>query len=141
MTPDKAVELLSYHSGTHPDIHSPKWTQGFLGMLRPYKGQLLSENYHEVMSCIRCLAPALREEQALPRSPISSIWGICHLARAWGLAPGGMLRRSDLISKKDIATLEEWLNVISYTTMSLLERAETEVAFELYSRKPRFRES
>ena len=51
MTQDEAKEFLSFHSGRHSDIEHPKWENGFLGSLRPYKGILFEENFHEVIEC------------------------------------------------------------------------------------------
>ncbi|MFI5720567.1 hypothetical protein [Nocardia sp. NPDC051750] len=124
-----AAELLLFHSGTHPDIDDPRWEQGFLGMLRPYKG-LREENFHSVMSCLRVLAPTLQHD-SLDRSAVSSLWGICHLGRTWGVCPDGMLRRNDLISAADVQRLENWIDCISYAVLCLFEGA-TEEAFAEY---------
>lgn len=40
---DSAIEELSFHCGTHPDIDHPRWDAGFLQTLRPYRGQLDKE--------------------------------------------------------------------------------------------------
>jgi len=101
-------------------------------MLRPYKGHLVAENYHEVIACIRCLAPVLQNSETLPRGVVSSIWGICHLSRSWGVEPGGMLRSNKLIANEDVERLETWVETISYATMLLIDGADPETAFEFY---------
>ena len=37
MESDQAKELLSFHSCRNNDIHNPKWSEGFLGSLRPFR--------------------------------------------------------------------------------------------------------
>lgn len=54
MTLSQAKELLLIHAG-YPN--HPKTERGFLGSLRPFQGQLVEENFHEVMSALRVLEP------------------------------------------------------------------------------------
>ena len=130
MTYDEAVELLAYHSGSHPDIDHPKWRTGFLGMLRPYQGALIEANYREVIDCIMCVADRLQKDEAVDRRVVSSLWSICHLARLWGIDDDGMLRRNGLIKPADVALLERWVEAISYATMTLLDGSELEHALD-----------
>jgi len=62
MESDQAKELLSFHSCRNNDIHNPKWSEGFLGSLRPFRGELREENLIEVMECLK----ALKEEFLAP---------------------------------------------------------------------------
>jgi hypothetical protein len=103
---------------------------GFLGMLRPYKG-LREASFHEVMECIVALADELSAD-TVDRPTISALWGICHLARAWGLEEEGMLQRNALISARDVERLGEWIDCISYATMLLLDGGGLEAALEPY---------
>lgn len=83
------------------------------------------------MECLRVLEPELRT-QAIGRDLINGLWGICHLARAWGVHPDGMLRRNQLIAPEDVQRLEAWIDQISWTVFWLLDGADSETAFEAY---------
>ena len=131
LSPEEAKELLRFHSGRHEDVDHPKWESGFLGSLRPYRG-LNEQNYHEVMNCLNALAADLSESGALDREVIADIWGICHLGRAWGVEPRGMLRSNNLITPEDVERLESWIIQISYSAFCLLDGCGAEVAFEFY---------
>jgi hypothetical protein len=130
MSPDEARELLSFHCGANPNVDDPRWQNGFLSMLRPYKG-LREPVFHQVMDCVVALADELRGER-IDRGAISSLWGICHLGRAWGLEEGGMLRRNGLITDEDRSRLAEWIDCISYAVMMLLDGSTLEEALEPY---------
>jgi len=130
MTPEQARECLLFHSGAHPNTDDPRWSNGFVGMLRPYGG-LREENFHEVMACLRALEPELREKE-LSRELVSALWSICHLGRAWGVWPEGMLQQNDLIRTEDAKRLEGWIDQISATVFWLLEGADSETAFHDY---------
>ncbi len=135
MNAEAAELLLSYHSGRNPDVENPKWTGGFLGSLRPFRGSLTEENFHEVMACLRVLADDLGDGETLDRGVVSDLWGIVHLGRAWALAPGGMLRRNGLISQDDQERLGSWLETISYAVLMLLDGAGAEEVFGDYDRQ------
>jgi hypothetical protein len=83
MTIEEAIEELMFQSGSHPDFENERWTTGFLGQLRPFKGVLHEENYHLVRA-LKVLAPKLKDD-FIDKRIISSIWGICHLGRMWAL--------------------------------------------------------
>lgn len=135
MTKEEAKEVLMYHSFTHEDINNPKTENGFLGMLRPFRGELIEANYHEIMEAIKTLSDELETEDKIDKEIISALWGICHLGRAWGLHPDGMLRRNNLITQEQIQVLKGWIENISYATMSLLDGSGIEVAFEPYNER------
>lgn len=71
--------------------------------------------------CSRMLSPEIERGETIPRSVVSCLWGICHLGRAWGVHPDGMLRRNHLISDEDVRRLHEWIEKISYAVMLILE--------------------
>lgn len=104
---------------------------GFLGSLRPFQGHLIEQNYHEVMAALRVVAPSL-EQPDVDREVVRSLWGICHLARAWGVYPDGMLRSNGLIQPADVERLDDWVERISYATFVLLDGGGIDRAFELY---------
>ena len=132
MTKEEAKQILKYHSYTNEDVNHPKMEKGFLGMLRPFSGKLIEENYHEVIEAIRTLADELRNGDEVDREVISTIWGICHLSRSWALEKDGMLRRNNLINEEQIEQLEKWIESISYATMMILDGFDNATAFEFY---------
>ncbi|EEF60634.1 hypothetical protein [Pedosphaera parvula] len=131
MTIAEAKELLLMHSFAYSDVDHPKMKSGFLGSLRPFSGHLNEQNYHEVMAALLVLAPSL-EQPVVDREVVRSLWGICHLARAWGVYPDGMLRSNGLIQPADVERLDGWIEHISYATMVLLDGGGIDVAFEFY---------
>ncbi len=132
MTKEEAIELLKHHSFTHEDIDNPKSEKGFLGMLRPFKGELIEANFHELMEVISVLKDQLSKDN-IDREIMSNFWSICHLSQAWGIEQNGMLRQNNLISATQIESLSDWINCISYTIMNLLEGVPDKEAFELYT--------
>jgi len=130
MTTAEAHDLLLAHAGASPDPDHPKFTDGFLGMLRPYHG-LREHNFHEVMQALRTISPTL-QYAALDRELVSALWGICHFGRAWALETGSMLQRNGLITPADAGRLDEWLSIISYAVACLLDDSGVEEAFQPY---------
>lgn len=131
MTEKEALELLKYHSFVHQDTDSPKSEKGYLGMLRPFRGELYEENFHELMNILKILKERFRGD-SIDKQIISNFWSICHLSRAWGLEEGGMLKRNNLISDEQMELLSTWTDCISYAVMNLLEELPDEVTFEPY---------
>lgn len=130
MTEEEAIELLRHHSFTHKNYSHPKSENGFLGMLRPFKGELIESNFHELMSILKVLKDNFYKEN-IKRELVSSFWGICHLSKSWGIEKNGMLRRNNLITEKQVELLADWIDCLSYAIMNLLEGAGEE-AFEPY---------
>lgn len=134
LTRTEARELLLLHAfWDSRSAGHPKAAEGFLGSLRPYKGRLVEENFREVMGALRILAPEL-SGAAVDREVVGALWAICHLARTWGVEPGGMLRRNGLIGAADVETLAGWVDTLSYATMTLLNGSGEEEAFHAYDR-------
>ena len=132
MTSAEAKEMLLLHSFCDPrSAEHPKATGGFLGSLRPYSGHLVEENFREVMESLRVLAPEL-SGATVDRDVVGALWAMCHLARAWGVEPEGMLRRNALISAADVEILAGWVDTLSYATMCLLDGSGQEEAFHAY---------
>ena len=113
MTFDEARESLRFHDGSHPDIEDPRWEQGFLQSLRPYRG-LDEAAYLNLTACVDAVSDHLQHSGTLDRHVINSLWGICHFARAWALAEDGMLRQNKLITQADQEKLDGWITSISY---------------------------
>ncbi len=74
MTKEEAKEALMHHSFTHEDFEHKKSERGFLGALRPFKGNLKEENYHEVINAFKILAEDLRDIEKVDREVMSAIW-------------------------------------------------------------------
>lgn len=51
--------LLKCHAFSYDDLSHPKMQNGFTGSLRPFRGHLIEENFHELMEILRVLAPEL----------------------------------------------------------------------------------
>jgi hypothetical protein len=131
MTEEQAIEELMFHSGRHTDVHNDRWTNGFLGMLRPFNGYLIEENFHKIVASLVILSNKLNED-SIKNEIIASIWGICHLGRAWAVYPEGMLQSNNLIKAEQVKQIEHWIEHISYITFCLLDGCEEIVAFEYY---------
>jgi hypothetical protein len=132
MTPKEALDLLKHHSFAHDITNDPKIDEGFLGMLRPFRGDLYETNFHELMLILRVLQNNFRDE-TIDRQLISEFWGICHLSRSWGIEEDGMLRRNNLISEPQIKLLSTWIECISTTIFNLFEGLPEDDAFESYT--------
>lgn len=129
MNINEAKELLSFHSGRNNDIDNPKWENGFLGSLRPFRGKLHKENFDEVIECLRTLkgefsAPTI--EQGI----VSDIVSIMHLTRAWA-SPCGMLGSNHVLKQEQTKHLMAWVDIIETCFMYLLDDTEEE-AFRDY---------
>lgn len=124
-TREQAIEELTFHCGTNSNLDDPRWERGFLSMLRPYRG-LRQETYDHLVQCVRVLRTELASDDCIDRRIVNSLWGICHLARSWGLHPDGMLRRNGLITDEDQRWLEAWIEELSYDVMMLLDRGAPE---------------
>ena len=132
MTPLEAKKILSLHSGRDGDTDDPKWQRGFLGMLRPFNGELIETNFHEVIECLQVLSSELRSGEMIDRGVTSDIVGIVHLTRCWALEPDGMLRRNKLISEGDQVRLEKWIRIIEYAFMMTIDSNEPGETFAEY---------
>lgn len=130
MTKQQAIEELLFQSGRHTDVHNQRWINGFLGMLRPFQGELIEDNFHKIVKAISVLQEEFTKKE-VKNKIIASIWGICHLARAWAVYPNGMLQSNNLITKEQVDTIENWIEHISYITFCLLDGVG-EIAFEFY---------
>lgn len=131
MTEAEALDLVRHHSYTHEDIENPKTKTGFLGMLRPFTGRLYEANFIELMTALRVLSPQFKGP-VIDRELIAAYWNICHLGRAWGLEPEGMLQRNNLLTANQIKDLASWIDCLSDTVANLLDGADETLAFEAY---------
>ncbi len=133
MTNEEAKQILKYHSFQDEDIDHPKMTRGFLGMLRPFRGEIIEENFHEVMDAIKTLSKSFRNDKLIDKQVMSSLWGICHLTRSWAIDPDGMLQQNNLLTQEQIDLLEQWIETISYSTFCFLDGCDDQTALNFYS--------
>ena len=129
MDKNEARLLLSFHSGRNEDTANTKWTNGFLGVLRPFKNKLSEENFHEIMKCLKTLSEDF-ESKNIEQETISDLWAICHLGRAWALNENGILQSNNLLAQEQIQILDNWISMISYSVMNLLEGVKDEAFWE-----------
>lgn len=118
---DTAVEQLTFHCGSNPNIDDPRWESGFLQTLRPYRGTLNHDAWNSVLDCVDAVSPHLKTAPKLDRSVMNSLWGILHYSRSWALHPDGMLPRNGLISKEDQGTLSGWLDELGERIAFMLD--------------------
>ncbi|GGO04332.1 hypothetical protein [Saccharibacillus kuerlensis] len=131
MNREQAVERLKKHAFLQEDTEDAEAQNGFLGMLRPFQGELIEENFREVMEILDVLAEEL-EQDKLDRTILSCLWGICQYGRAWAVEPDGMLRSSELISDEQLKQMAQWIDMLSYAVTMLLEGGGREEAFWTY---------
>ena len=124
MDSKEAKELLSFHSARNSDVRHPKWENGFLGSLRPFRGELHQENFIEVIECLRVLKDELLAP-AIDRDLVFDIVGIIHSSRVWA-SPSGMLGSNQLLTEEQTRHLLAWVDIIESCFMFLLEHAEDE---------------
>lgn len=129
MDKETAKTLLSFHSGRNDDINNPKWKNGFLGSLRPFRGELIENNFFEVMECLRVLKDDLSKPM-VDKNIVSDVIAITYFTRCW-IDPEGMLGSNHLLSDNQTKDLMAWADIIDYCFMCLLDGAEEE-AFSLY---------
>lgn len=132
MSIEEAKERLTYHSGRNENVEDPKWVNGFLGSLRPFRGELIEDNFIEVMECMKVLQGEF-EQDKIDRNMLSDIVGITYLARTWA-APYGMLEANKLLSEEQTAKLNLWVDIIQEALMWLLDGAPEEafLTYEMY---------
>ena len=92
---------------------------GFLGSLRPFRGELYEENFFEVMECLKILKDEL-VKPAIEQEIVSDIVAIIHYTRVW-VSPYGMLGSNHLLTDEQTRHLIVWVDIIEACFMSLLE--------------------
>lgn len=120
-----AKTLLSDHAGGSNQT-------GFISCLRPYTG-LRDSNFHEVMHALLVVMQEHPREGPLDREIADSAWAICHTARICGTDPNAMLRRNDLITKKDLERLREWIHVIEHVVGGFISGVSVGIAVSKYA--------
>jgi len=81
------------------------------------------------MRCLKVLSDDFDSMQ-INQETVSDLWSICHLGRVWALDKDGMLRRNNLLTKEQVQIIDDWLNIISYAVMNLLDGNSEEAFLE-----------
>ena len=121
MNIELAKELLSFHSCRNENIDDPRWENGFLGILRPFQGELNEKNFIEIMECLKVLAPEIQKEN-IDKNIVSDIMNIIHFTRNW-VSEGGMLTRNSKLTAEQTKYLLAWIDIIETCFIYLLEDA------------------
>lgn len=116
MDTSDAVKTILAHAGQGS---GEKCRTGFLGSLRPFLG-IQVENFHEVMESIIACSAILQSESVRAVRLGAAIWDMCHQARVYGVDQRGLLRSNNLVTEEEVATLENYLDVIESATINLL---------------------
>lgn len=111
------LNRLSYHSGRNPDIDNDKWKNGYLGMLRPYRGKLFIDNFIEIMECLNELKDEFQKSE-IDRELLANINGIIHYSNMW-TENDGMLK--GILPEEQVILVRRWTAIISYCVICLLE--------------------
>lgn len=127
MTKVEAYTLLSFHSGRNDDIDNPKWTNGFLGSLRPFRGELNENNFIEIMDCLQTIADDFITE-SISQPLIYDIYNIIHLGRRWA-EDDSPLMSNRIMTDEQQKTLIRWVDIIQDCLFYLLNGDE-ESAFD-----------
>ncbi len=125
---------LSFHSGRNELVDDPRWENGFLGSLRPFKSiDAVEYNFHSIINCLKIIFPHIQRNNQLDKQLVSDISAIIHYGRTWGVNKDGMLRRNNLISLEEVHQLDQWLECISTVWCMILITEDESLAFEIYN--------
>lgn len=119
MTCEEAKLSLSFHSGRNSDIKNPKWINGFLGSLRKFNGDIIEENFIDVMKCLKILATEFSSD-IVDKNLLADIYGILYQTTVW-IQDGGLLSNIDCTVKNKI---KYWMQMYSYAIVLLLDYSE-----------------
>ena len=121
-----AKELLSFHSSRNSDVHNPKWSGGFLGSFRPFRGELCEDNFIEVMECLQALKDEF-ENAAVDREIAGDIVSMVHLTSARA-ATDGLLGGNGILTEEQTKQVLVWVDLMEGCLMYLLD-GDVEDAF------------
>lgn len=119
MTREEAKLSLSFHSGRNSDIKNPKWINGFLGSLRKFDGDIIEENFIDVMKCLKVLATDFASD-TIDKNLLADVYGILYYTTVW-IQEGGLLSDIDSEIKNKISY---WMQMYSYAIALLLDYSE-----------------
>lgn len=122
---EEAKRRLSFHSARNGELENPLWENGFVRLLRPFRGQThLETAFHEVVQIIHVLEDCLQEE-ALDKEMIANMWAIVHLGKSWG-------NNAEMFTAYELERIAYFAEQISYLVFCLLDGTDRETAFEMY---------
>lgn len=134
MNIEQAKEELSFHSGRNSNTEDRRWERGFLGSLRPYQSmELVESNFHDIITCLKDLAPYLMSNETIDRNLVSDVAAILCLGKAWAVHEEGMLLRNKIITASQARAIDGWLDCISYAWAMILDSQDESLAFEPYN--------
>lgn len=119
MTREEAKLSLSFHSGRNSDIKNPKWINGFLGSLRKFDGDIIEENFIDVMKCLKVLATDFASD-TIDKNLLADVYGILYYTTVW-IQEGGLLSDIDSEIKNKISY---WMQMYSYAIALLPDYSE-----------------
>lgn len=119
MTREEAKLSLSFHSGRNSDIKNPRWINGFLGSLRKFNGDIIEENFIDVMKCLKVLATDFASD-TIDKNLLADVYGILYYTTVW-IQEGGLLSDIDSKIKNKISY---WMQMYSYAIALLLDYSE-----------------
>lgn len=119
MTSEEARISLSFHSGRNSDIKNPRWINGFLGSLRKFNGDIIEDNFIDVMNCLKILAIEFAAD-VVDKNLLADVYGILYYTTIW-IQEGGLLSNiADEIKNK----IKYWMEMYSYAVVLLLDYSE-----------------
>lgn len=115
-TKEQAYLLISLHACSSKDINNEKWKKGFLGCLKPFKGQVYFENFYEIMECLKLLSSDF-VDIVVPRRLVDDINSIIYLGRRW--INSSEVQNSNLMDEqyRDVMC---WINMLEDCLFHLL---------------------
>lgn len=119
MTSEEARISLSFHSGRNSDIKNPRWINGFLGSLRKFNGDIIEDNFIDVMSCLKILTTEFATG-VVDKNLLADVYGILYYTTIW-IQEGGLLSNIDNEIKNKI---KYWMEMYSYAIVLLLDYSE-----------------
>ncbi|MDE6639539.1 MAG: hypothetical protein K2K63_03330 [Acetatifactor sp.] len=119
MTSEEARISLSFHSGRNSNIKDPRWINGFLGSLRKFNGDIIEENFIDVMNCLKVLAPEFASD-SVDKNLLADVYGILYYTTIW-IQEGGRLSDIDCKIRNKI---KYWMQMYSYAIVLLLDYSE-----------------
>ena len=119
MTNKEAKIALSFHSGRNSDIKNPRWINGFLGSLRKFNGDIIEDNFIDVMRCLKILASEFAAD-VVDKNLLADVYRILYYTTVW-MQEGGRLSNIDCKVKNKI---KYWMEMYSYAIVLLLDYSE-----------------
>lgn len=96
-------------------------TNVFLGSLRKFNGDIIEDNFIDVMSCLKILATEFAAD-VVDKNLLADVYGILYYTTIW-IQEGGLL--SDIDIDNEIKNkIKYWMKMYSYAIVLLLDYSE-----------------